>query len=57
MYTLKNYKTKKELKREVKEGKKVGVYQPGPSGGDPSEINGTVALEGPHYPKAHSWYA
>jgi len=34
----------------------VRTYQPGPfAANHPS--NGTVYLEGPHYPKAHTWYA
>ena len=34
----------------------VRVYQPGPFATD-EPINGTVALEGPHYPQPHRWYA
>jgi hypothetical protein len=54
-YTEYNYKTKKELKADVAAGKQVRVYQPGPFG--PDVPDGTVALEGPHYPKPHRWYA
>ena len=54
-YTDFNFKTKKALKEAVASGQTVTVYQPGPFGGCPTE--GTVALEGPHYPAAHSWYA
>jgi hypothetical protein len=53
-YTTKNYKTKKALKEDVAAGIRVTVFQPG-LGTVPE--NGTVALEGPHYPAAHSWYA
>lgn len=53
-YVSPNYKTKKALKDALKEGKEVEVYQPGL--GDVPE-NGTVYLEGPHYPKPHRWYA
>ena len=35
-------------------GKSVEVYQPG-LGTVP--VDGTIALEGPHYPKPHTWYA
>lgn len=56
MYTTRNFKTKKALKEAIAAGEKIGIYQPGPFGGnEPS--NGTVYLEGPHYPAAHSWYA
>lgn len=56
MYTTKNFKRKKELKEAVANGEKIGVYQPGPFGGnEPSD--GEVFLEGPHYPAPHTWYA
>lgn len=56
MYTTTNFKTKKQLKEAVAEGKRVTIFQPGPFGGnEPSE--GTVYLEGPHYPEPHRWYA
>jgi hypothetical protein len=54
MYTTTNFKTKKALREAVAAGKPVTVYQPG-LGDVPS--NGTVYLEGPHYPAAHTWYA
>lgn len=56
MYTSQNFKTKKQLKDAVANGLKVTVWQPGPFGGDAPE-NGTVYLEGPHYPEPHKWYA
>ena len=56
MYTNTNFKTKKELKTAVADGKPVRIYQPGPFGGNEPK-NGTVALEGPHYPQPHRWYA
>ena len=56
MYTVTNYKTKKALKLDVAAGRRVTYYQPGPFGGnEPSD--GTISLEGPHYPAAHTWYA
>lgn len=56
MYTSENFKTKKALKEAVKAGRRVTVFQPGPFGGnEPTE--GTVVLEGPHYPEPHQWYA
>jgi hypothetical protein len=55
VYTDENFKTKKALKEAVQAGKKVTVYQPGPFG--PEVKDGNVALEGPHYPAPHTWYA
>lgn len=56
MYTHRNFKTKKALKDAVANGELVTVFQPGPFGGrEPQE--GVVALEGPHYPEPHKWYA
>jgi len=54
MYAETNFKTKKELKEAVENGKKVGVYAPGL--GTPKD-NGLEFLEGPHYPEPHKWYA
>jgi hypothetical protein len=55
MYTVTNYKTKKELKYDFSQGKKIKVYQPNDMFGHPS--TGDFTVEGPHYPKPHSWYA
>lgn len=56
MYTRKNYKTKKELREDVKAGKRVEYYHPNDMGhGLP--LDGTIFIEGPHYPKPHMWYA
>lgn len=57
MYTTIDFSSKKAIKEALAAGKTVTLYQPGPFGGDPNEINGTVYLEGPHYPKPHRWYA
>jgi hypothetical protein len=54
MYTDTNYRTKKALKEAVADGERVTYYQPG-LGTTPD--NGTISLEGPHYPAAHTWYA
>jgi hypothetical protein len=54
MYTSINFKTKKQLKEALANGKKVGVFSPGPF---PCPDNGKVTLEGPHYPEPHKWYA
>jgi hypothetical protein len=32
----------------------VTFYSPGPF---PAPVNGNVAIEGPHYPEPHKWYA
>ena len=56
MYTDINFKTKKALKEAVARGDKVTFHQPGPyRGSEPTE--GTICIEGPHYPKPHRWYA
>lgn len=53
-YVSPNFKSKKALRDALLAGKDVDVYQPG-LGSVPTD--GYVALEGPHYPAAHSWYA
>ena len=55
MYTEKNFKTKKEFKLAVAAGRAVTYFQPG--GMFPAPQNGPVTIEGPHYPKPHTWYA
>jgi hypothetical protein len=55
-YTDTNFKSKKALKDAVKAGAKVGVFSPGPFGG-PYNGRTNVGVEGPHYPKPHTWYA
>ena len=55
MYTLINFKSKKLLKEAVAAGRKISVYQPGPFGGN-EPTNGTVCIEGPHYPEPHRFY-
>jgi hypothetical protein len=54
MYTTHNYKTKKALKEAVAAGELVHVFQPGPF---PGKTDGSISLEGPHYPAPHTWYA
>lgn len=56
MYTTTNFKTKKALKEAVEAGKQVGVFQPGPFGGNEPK-DGETSVEGPHYPEPHRWYA
>jgi len=66
-YTVRNFKTKKELKLAVKKYMDannvvsssfapVNCYNPG-LGPDLSNYTGSITLEGPHYPKPHTWYA
>lgn len=55
MYTEKNYPTKKALIADVKAGHQVRVFQPNDIFGHSG--NGSVTIEGPHYPKPHRWYA
>ena len=58
MYVNPNYRTKKALVEALKSGSYVQVFQPN---ADLTRTvvprDGTVSLEGPHYPKAHTWYA
>lgn len=54
MYVSPNFRTKKELKAAIEAGEAVRVYQPG-LGSVPED--GSVSLEGPHYPEPHKWYA
>ena len=57
MYVSPNYKSKKLLKEAVAAGKTVTIFQPGPfGGGEPKDAKG-IAVEGPHYPEPHKWYA
>lgn len=56
MYTVANFKTKKALKEAVQKGEQVRYFQPGPFGGNEVQ-NGLLAVEGPHYPEPHKWYA
>lgn len=54
MYATKNFTTKKALKEAVAAGERVTVFAPG-LGSPPT--NGKCSLEGPHYPRPHTWYA
>lgn len=70
-YTITNFRTKKALKEalhafinrpmrvigsEEDNSKAIRCYNPG-LGPDLSNFTGKICLEGPHYPKPHSWYA
>jgi hypothetical protein len=52
-YVDPNFKTKKALKEAVANGDEVTVFSPGPFG---VKADGRVSVEGPHYPKPHTWY-
>lgn len=54
MYTDTNFSTKKAFRDAVASGEKVRLYAPGL--GTPKD-NGVEYVEGPHYPRPHSWYA
>ena len=54
MYVRPNFKSKKALKEAVKNKQRVDVFSPGPF---PCPTDGQVAVEGPHYPEPHRWYA
>ena len=54
MYVDPNFKTKKMLKEAVANNQDVYVFSPGPF---PCPQDGEVFIEGPHYPKPHTWYA
>jgi len=56
MYTTINFKTKKALKNAILNNEAIGIFQPGPFGGK-EPMDGSVTLEGPHYPEPHKWYA
>lgn len=53
-YTATNFKTKKQVKEAIASGKRITCFNPG-MGTCPD--NGTIYLEGPHYPEPHKWYA
>lgn len=55
MYADVDFKTKKQFKEAVANGKKIQLFQPGL--GQPPQPNGSYTVEGPHYPKPHTWYA
>lgn len=57
MYTDRNFSTKKALKEAVKSGDKVTYFHPGGMGLGTPVTEGQVAIEGPHYPEPHKWYA
>uniref|UniRef100_A0A6M3LB98 Uncharacterized protein n=1 Tax=viral metagenome TaxID=1070528 RepID=A0A6M3LB98_9ZZZZ len=60
MYTMTDFKTKKQLKETIARGQKLRIYQPGGVFAPPEaapDYTGKAYREGPHYPKPHTWYA
>ena len=53
-YTDFNFKSKKAFKEAVNNGTLVTLWSPGPFG---VKSDGNESVEGPHYPKPHTWYA
>lgn len=54
MYSTINFPSKKAFKEAVASGKHIELFAPGI--GSP-KLNGTEFVEGPHYPRPHTWYA
>lgn len=52
-YVRPNCKSKAEIKRRLKAGETITVFQPG-LGTVPRD--GTIDIEGPHYPQPHKWW-
>ena len=58
IYTTFDFKTKKAIKEALKAGHElITVFQPNNMFDVKVPANGTVFIEGPHYPKPHTWYA
>lgn len=60
MYSTVNFKSKKELKQAVADGKLLTIFQPNDMFDNPKaarNYSGSATLEGPHYPQPHKWYA
>ena len=56
MYVDPNYKSKAALKRGIEAGDSITIFQPGPYGSMVPLDGRNIAVEGPHFPQAHSWY-
>lgn len=57
MYCKPNFISKKALKEAVARGEAVTIFQPNDMFGTKVPTDGSVTLEGPHYPEPHKWYA
>lgn len=56
-YVRPNFKTKKALREALAAGQEITVFQPNNIMREGVPKDGTVYLEGPHYPQPHTWYA
>ena len=56
MYLSPNYPSKAAANRAIKAGEVVTVFQPNNIFNQYPPENGTVVIEGPHYPKPHTFY-
>ena len=54
MYVEPNFTSCAAMRRALAEGKEIRAFSPGPF---PCPQEGWIAVEGPHYPKPHRWYA
>lgn len=54
-YVDPNYKTKKAFREAVEKGVQHRPYNP--AGIFSVATNGSITIEGPHYPQPHKWYA
>lgn len=54
MYVSPNFRSKKAFKEALAAGSTIRAFSPGSFG---TVKNGTVFIEGPHFPATHTWYA
>lgn len=60
MYCDPEFRTKKALREAIEAGKTVIIFQPGgmfPTPSKEEQEGGWFAVEGPWFPKPHTWYA
>lgn len=56
-YVKPNFRTKKALREALKRGDRVEVFQPNNLFNITFDGTGSTAVEGPHFPEPHKWYA
>jgi len=56
MYVSPNLPSKAAIKRAIAAGETITVFQPNNMFNIQPPQNGTAYVEGPHYPRPHSWY-
>ena len=57
-YVKPNFPSKKSFIQAVKDGMSVVIFQPNSDlTGTQIPSDGTISIEGPHYPAPHTWYA